>query len=142
MKLVVDASVVCKWLVAENDSEAAVEILAGGHDFFAPDLIVPEVCNVAVTKLRRGEITAKQAALLVEHVPDFFDGIVPSAELSRRAFVMANEVMHPAYDCFYLALAEARNANLVTADVRFLERLKSTQWSHIASHMNAFHKPT
>ncbi len=35
---------------------------------------------------------------------------------------------HPAYDCFYLALAEARDAPMVTADRRLLNRGSGTQW--------------
>jgi len=129
MNLIVDASVACKWFVAETGSEAAERLLSADHVFLAPDLIVPEICNLAATKLRRGEIAAEQAAAMVERIGDFFDAILPSIELSRRAFAMASELGHPAYDCFYLALAEMRDARLVTADERFIVRLNGTQWS-------------
>ena len=58
MTLVVDASVACKWFVAESGSDAAAALLAGDQMLLAPDLIVPEVCNAAWSKLRRGEIGA------------------------------------------------------------------------------------
>lgn len=137
MNLVVDASVACKWFVAEAGSQAAEALFAPDRVFFAPDLIVAEVCNLAVTKLRRGEIAAEQAASMVDRIGDFFDEIVPSAELARRAFAMANELAHPAYDCFYLALAERRNARLITADERFLERLSRTSWKSLADSLVA-----
>ena len=46
MTLVVDASVACKWFIAEAASDAAEALVAGGQMLLAPDLIVPEVCNV------------------------------------------------------------------------------------------------
>ena len=39
---------------------------------------------------------------------------------------MALELGHPVYDCFYLALAERRRTQLVTADSRLLTRLKGS----------------
>jgi len=51
--LVIDASVACKWFIAEPQSDSAEALLAGGEVLIAPDLIVPEVCNVAWLKLRQ-----------------------------------------------------------------------------------------
>jgi predicted nucleic acid-binding protein len=42
------------------------------------------------------------------------------------------ELRHPAYECFYLALAEERRAKLVTADRRLLGRLAGTPWQEDA----------
>jgi predicted nucleic acid-binding protein len=35
---------------------------------------------------------------------------------------IAIELRHPAYDCFYLALAEQRDCQMITADERLLAR--------------------
>ncbi len=45
---------------------------------------------------------------------------------------MAVDLRHPVYDCFYLALAEAEEAPLVTADRRLLTRLTGTPWEERA----------
>jgi predicted nucleic acid-binding protein len=45
----------------------------------------------------------------------------PTASLAPRALELALNLDHPVYDCFYLALAEAETAQMVTAD-RHLER--------------------
>jgi predicted nucleic acid-binding protein len=129
--LVVDASVACKWFIDESDAKIAEELLARGHLLLAPDLIVPEVCNVACIKLRRGEIALDQAAAMVEGLPDLFDELVPSVQLAARAFAIASTLIHPAYDCFYLALAEQREICLVTADRRLQNRLATTPWERI-----------
>jgi predicted nucleic acid-binding protein len=45
---------------------------------------------------------------------------------------IARDLDHPDYDCFYLALAEQRQATLVTADRRLLNRVRGTQWASVA----------
>ncbi|MEK7245133.1 MAG: type II toxin-antitoxin system VapC family toxin [Pseudomonadota bacterium] len=128
---VVDASVACKWFVGESGSETAEGLLSSETTLIAPDLVVPEVCNVVRTKAKLGQMTAEQAALAAETVADFFDEIVPSAGLAATAFRMASAFDRPAYACFYLALAEARNARLVSADFRFADRVRQSRWAGI-----------
>ena len=131
MTLVVDASVACQWFVAESGSAAAEALLAGDQMLLAPDLIVPEVCNAAWSKLRRGEIAPEQATAMVEGLPDLLDELVASASLAGRALTIANALAHPAYDCFYLALAELRGVQMVTDDRRLLVRLVTTPWARM-----------
>jgi predicted nucleic acid-binding protein len=69
--------------VAEPGSDAAEALLAGGQMLPAPDLIVPEVCNVAWLKLHRGEIVAEQATEMVRGLPDLLDELVPSVQSAR-----------------------------------------------------------
>ncbi|HEX5328331.1 MAG TPA: type II toxin-antitoxin system VapC family toxin, partial [Acetobacteraceae bacterium] len=57
-----------------------------------------------------------------------FDELVPIAPLASRAVAICRMLDHPAYDCFYLALSELRNATLVTADRRLVQRVKGTEW--------------
>ena len=131
MTLVVDASVACKWFVAEIDTGAAEALVASGQMLLAPDLIAPEVCNVAWLKLRRGEIGAEQAEAMVDGLPDLLDELVPSMQLASRALEIAMTVSHPAYDCFYIALAEMRDTRVVTDDRRLIAKLAATPWSRL-----------
>jgi predicted nucleic acid-binding protein len=133
--LVVDASVACKWFLAESGADHAEALLAGGSLLVAPGLIVAEVCNVACLKLRRSEIAADQAVAIVESLPDLLDELVPSAQLAPRAFAIASALSHSAYDCFYLALAEVRGMRLVTADHRLLARLAKTPWVSLVTRL-------
>ena len=52
-RIVVDASVVVKWLVPEDQSLRAVS-LRERFDFAAPDLIHAEIVNILWKKARRG----------------------------------------------------------------------------------------
>lgn len=132
MTLVVDASVACKWFVTEIGSDAAEVLLASGATLIAPDVILPEVCNVAWIKLRRGEIVSEQAAAMVHSLPDLFDQLVPSKHLAVRALDIANELDHPASDCFYLAAAELHDARMITDDRRLLTRVRRSVWARRA----------
>ena len=60
MTWVVDASVAVKWFVDEAHSATARAVLASGQPLIAPDLIVPETCNTAWKKVRRGDISREQ----------------------------------------------------------------------------------
>lgn len=57
-------------------------------------------------------------ALLSSGVPE----LVRIPRLVPRAFALAVELAHPVSDCVYLALAEQRDARVVTADRRFADR--------------------
>jgi predicted nucleic acid-binding protein len=46
------------------------------------------------------------AAAMVDGLRDPFDEQVPSVQVATRAFAIASTLTHPAYYCFYIALAE------------------------------------
>ena len=128
MRLVVDASIACKWFVAEEDAARARKILLGDHKFSAPDLIVPEVCNAMWKNVRAGRISSDHAAAAMQELPRLFDSLVPCNQLGAQAVAIAVSLDHPAYG-FYLALAELDDARVLTADARLIERLAGTNWA-------------
>ena len=126
--LVVDASVALKWVLDEPGDREARAIIETGEPLIAPELIVAEVVNAAWRRWVSGEIVARQAAVIAAEIPRVFAELLAIEPLRMRALEIATELKHPAYDCFYLALAEARDARLVTADRRFAQRLANTPW--------------
>jgi predicted nucleic acid-binding protein len=56
-------------------------------------------------------------------------GRIVSRRRAARALAIASAIEHPAYDCFYLALAELRDTRMVTADRRLQSRLAATPWA-------------
>jgi predicted nucleic acid-binding protein len=125
MTLIVDASVAIKWVVREDQSHLAADLIE--MDPIAPDLLRAEFANVLATKVRLGEISAEQA-LAAQADSEAALTIVPSMGLAPRALEIALELSHPAYDCFYLALAETLDGTLITADTRFLRRCADTRY--------------
>ena len=56
-----------------------------------------------------------------------------------RAVAIARELDHPVYDCFYLAVSEALDAPLVTADGRLLARVAGTPFSRRTQGLQRLH---
>jgi predicted nucleic acid-binding protein len=61
-------------------------------------------------------------------LPQFFDKLASAAGLAQRAVIIAGQLDHPVYDCLYLALAEAEETSLVTADLKLLGKVRATAW--------------
>lgn len=94
-----------------------------------PELVVVEVCNAAWKAQRKGEISAAQQARIAADITQAFDRLEPLGPFAARASAIAREIDQPVYDCFYLALSEARDAPLVTADGRLITRTAGTAFA-------------
>jgi predicted nucleic acid-binding protein len=138
MTIVVDASVAIKWYLAEEDWEMARGLLAGADQVTAPELVVVEVSNAAWKAYRRGFIAAEQQALIAGDIVQVFDRLEPLSSLAVRASAIAREIDHPVYDCFYLALSEAKDARLVTSDERLLAKTNGTAFAAGTTSLRAY----
>ena len=122
--VVVDASLVVKWLVTEELSDEALALLASWNAesvrMAAPSLIRFEVANVLHRKIARGDIGAISA---IEHMTRLLTlpiELRDMPEIHARAIELAGELRHgAAYDAHYLALAEFLECDMWTADGRF-----------------------
>jgi predicted nucleic acid-binding protein len=117
---VVDASVAVKWLVDEPFSDAAARLLDGRATLVAPDLLFAEAANALWSLCRRGDITRDDFAEAVDVLKAAPVAVPhPMRQLAASAARLAIDLGHPAYDCFYLALAVQEQYPVVTADRRF-----------------------
>ena len=124
MKLVVDASVAIKWVIAEGGSGDAVKLLKA-TTLAAPDLLVAECANILWKKVQRTELAASEAVLCARLLQRADIEIYPTRHLLEAATQLAIDLNHPAYDCLYLALANANGWQFVTADERLLRKIRS-----------------
>lgn len=129
MIAVIDASVALKWFVEEDGSAEATALLTGPDTLIAPDLIIAEVANAGWKAVRSGSMTPQQHDHAAARLALAFETLFPLGPLAPRAVSISRELDHPAYDCFYLALAETRQATLVTADGWLLKRIRATRWA-------------
>ena len=128
MKLVVDSSVAIKWFVSEPDSEEA-DGLRQGFELVAPDLLVSECVNAFWKKSRRGEMTADDVLASSLGLAQAGVAYMGAGDLALSAAAMAMAFDHPAYDCFYLALAIEQDAPFVTADASLIRKLRAASFS-------------
>ncbi|MGH9126313.1 MAG: type II toxin-antitoxin system VapC family toxin [Acidimicrobiales bacterium] len=114
--LVVDASVLAP-VIADAGSD--------GHRFrerlrdetvAGPDLLRIEVTSVLRRHANTGQLTPAQAAAAISDLLDFPIRVFPTAHLLRRVWELRQNMT--AYDGCYIALAEAVDSPLVTADRR------------------------
>jgi predicted nucleic acid-binding protein len=131
MTVVVDASVAVRWCFPLDRSDSADNVLRSGERLVAPDLVLAELTNAAWKIVTFGGGAADVTLAMMRKVERTFDELVPSAVLKDLALEMAIELRHPAYDCFYLALAQLRGIQLVTADDRLLRQCAGTRMSEL-----------
>ncbi len=122
---VVDASVVVKWLVTEEWSDESSRLLDAGPTLIAPELVFAEASNALWAMHRRGDLTRDDltdATDLLKSAP--ISVPVSMRRLAAGAVRLAVDLGHPAYDCYYLALAMQEQYPVVTADTRFHDRVR------------------
>ncbi|MBY0334092.1 MAG: type II toxin-antitoxin system VapC family toxin [Acetobacteraceae bacterium] len=119
--LVVDASALVMVLLHEDGWERVFDLLAA-EEPIAPDLLVAEAANALWRRVRAGGRTADEARALMADAMAPITRLVPTAALRERALDLALRRDHPAYECFYVALAMREAIPLLTADRRIGER--------------------
>lgn len=134
MTIVVDASVALRWCFQLNGSDRAEGLLRSNDHLLAPDLIIAEITNAAWKFVIFDGVMAEAARAAVRDVTKAFEELVPTNVLKDRALAIAIELRHPAYDCFYLALAE-RISPLVTADDRLIRRCAGTPFEKLVQSL-------
>ena len=127
MRLVVDASVAIKWLIAEEGSEAAHRLAASGDDLHAPRLMASEIAIALWRKARLGEIERNRAGALTAAVSRMPVRWGADETVCVDAIRLALALDRPVHDCVYLALAHRIGAQVVTADMRFANALAPTE---------------
>ena len=135
MTIVVDASVALRWCFQLNQSDRAEGLLRSGHHLIAPDLVIAEITNAAWKFVIFDRMAPESAVSAVREIVKAFEELVPMSALRDRALAIAIELRHPAYDCFYLALAERSTAPLVTADERLIRRCADTPFEKLVQSL-------
>lgn len=124
MKLfVVDASVVVKWFIPEEHSDVAEFLLDENFELAVPRLFFAEFGNILWKKFTRGEIRQEQIVDATVQLRAAELTAMPDELLLDAAVALACDLKHPVYDCLYLALADALETTVVTADQKFANKV-------------------
>jgi predicted nucleic acid-binding protein len=118
--VVVDSSVVAKWILPEADSSRAVrlrtEVPAAGGRLIVLDLILPEVGNAIWKSHRQKSITLPEARKGLAALKSIPLHIEPAARLLDQAFEIAVKYYRAFYDALFVALVQDLRVKGVTAD--------------------------
>ena len=121
--LVIDASIAIKWVVEEDGTREALALRQQAK-LIAPELLVAECANILWKKVQRVELSRDEALLAARLLQGAEIELLSTRSLLEAATRMSIEIDHPAYDCLYLALAAKNKCQFVTADNRFLRKLR------------------
>ncbi len=119
--LVIDASVAVKWVVEEEGTTQALALR--GRALAAPDLLIAECANILWKKVRRAELSQQEAAFAAGLLARADIELVAMRPYLEAATRIAIALDHPAYDCVYIALAEAEGLRFVTADASLVRKV-------------------
>lgn len=129
-KYVIDTSVAVKWFSkTEKDTENALELrqaLLDGFCFItAPDLLIYELANVLKHNANFTETDVKSALESVYNMG--MEIKPPENSVLDLAINIAFKLNVTVYDACFLALAQTLQIPLITADYKFITRVKSLQ---------------
>ena len=114
--LVVDASVLAPVVADAGRDGLRFRERLRGEVIVGPDLLRVEVTSVFRRHANTGQLTSEQADAAIGDLLDFPITVFPTAALLRRVWQLRENVTP--YDGCYVALAEAVDSPLVTADRR------------------------
>lgn len=127
-KVIVDASVVVKWFLDDEEEVDAARRLRDHFTSFkvqvlAPSLIFCEVGNAFLVAHRLKRLTLKSAAAKVQ---DFLDVSLPiffPSQTLKAAFDLACKHQLSVYDALYVALAQFEGCDFYTGDKKLYRKL-------------------
>ncbi len=117
--LVVDASVLATALADDDVDGDRARSRLRGEVLTAPDLVDLEVTSVLRGRLAGGYVDTRRAELALGDLLDLPLRRVPARALLPRSWQLRDNLT--VYDAAYVALAEAIDAILLTADARLAE---------------------
>ena len=129
MRYVLDSSVALKWFLGEPDSDKALRLRddarATTHELISPDVFPIEIAHAITRAERQGRLTPSEGAAFVADLLAELPDLHPSLSLLPRAYVLSSHYRQGVYDCVYIALAEREGCELVTADDKLVQKLRT-----------------
>jgi predicted nucleic acid-binding protein len=121
MRLVVDGCIAAKLLFMEEWSVEAESLSEKSDGWIAPSIVLAELSNVIWKQMARAGLKAADAHRLRLGIPHIYSEIIAIEDLVADAQRIMIDLVHPVYDCLYLALAAREKLPLVTVDNRLIQ---------------------
>jgi predicted nucleic acid-binding protein len=134
--IVIDASVVLKWYLSDEELEGKALDVLEGHvsdrlSLFAPALLEFEVANSLAIAKRRGRVGDDDALKAMEGFTGLGIELYPVSPLFPSVLTYCDKYGISTYDAAYVALANDLKVQLVTADKRLFnatQELRFVKW--------------
>jgi predicted nucleic acid-binding protein len=126
--LTIDASALVKLIVQEPDSSAFRACILPKTGLVAPAHVLAETGEVLSRKLKAGYVDE----IHIRHALDQLAARITVVELTGLlipAIRLSVQLSISVYDCLYIATAQAAGNQLLTADLRLIERLRQTEYT-------------
>lgn len=127
-RYVVDASVGIKWFLPEIHSEAAGRLTLLNASLHVPAFFHLELGNVLSKRIRRDELASEEGFAILKELQRIPLQEHSNERLMPPAFALAIQTGRSLYDCLYLALAEAIDGQVVTADRKLCSSLAASRY--------------
>jgi predicted nucleic acid-binding protein len=118
--IVVDSNILAYLYLPGEFTEAAECLLERDADWHAPVLWRSEFRNILAGYLRRGALSFNQVCLMQKEAEDLLKGGEHEAD-SRQVLELVKASNCSAYDCEFVAIAQALGVTLVTMDAKLLK---------------------
>lgn len=117
--IVVDSNVLAYLYLPGDHTGAAERLYQQDPDWHAPILWRSEYRNILAGYMRRGTLTLEQACAIQHEAETLLDGAEHEPD-SRRVLELVQASDCSAYDCEFIALAEALGTTVVTMDAKLI----------------------
>lgn len=139
---VVDASVVAKWFLVDEDGSSGAlrlktDFTEGRLTLLAPSLLAYELASVLSVAVRRERMTEPDGLEALDCVLSMGIIMVNQDLVYSGAAQLALRNGQSAYDNAYLSLATACGCTLYTADERFVRALGASH-GELARHVDSY----
>lgn len=126
MIAVIDANIALALMLDLAYSAKARQAVNAVTSMIAPDLIIHESTNALWKIATADPALAPRCDQVISALPSLFDEIAYGGSIAPEALKLALDTKHPAYDCFYIALAKLRGTALITADRKLAAAITSS----------------
>ena len=128
-KIVIDASVIIKWFIEEQDSEIANQVKEDYQkqiiDLSIPDLLPYEVLNVLRYKPSMGE---NDLCKVVKDLEDFqLDKFTFEEDVPKKTVKLSLKYGITVYDAAYVSLADKHKYWFLTADKKLTTKIQEQE---------------
>ena len=135
VEAVVDASIVVKWFVEEEDSDKALKLrdryVDGELRIAAPELLIFEVLNALHYKKLFSESELKEVS---EALEAYSLNLYPlKGDYAEKTVEVAFKNDITIYDAAYVALAMIRGTHMYTADEKLVRKMKHRYKEYVKS---------